>query len=65
MSVDVKKVRWAELHGSVVTEEQYEQKVEFKRTVKTHLFVAHNVGKDIAHRIVNLHNNQLQFERPL
>lgn len=63
--IDVTKVRWAELNGSIVTEEHYEQLVEFKRVVKTQLFIAHNVGKSIAERIVNIHNDQLQYERPL
>ena len=59
MSVDVRKVRWTVVDSSIFTEEAYKVKLEFA-FVEHQLSVAFNVGKDVAHHIVRLHNNSLE-----
>lgn len=64
MSVDVRKVRWTVKDGSIFTESEYKVKLEFK-FINTQIGIAYNVGRNVAERIVNLHNSQLQYERAL
>ena len=63
MAVNVKKVRWEVKHGSIFTEEKFKVKFEFTGFREVHETIALNVGNDVAHRIVNLHNAQLAAER--
>lgn len=64
MSVDVRKVRWVVKDSSIFTEAEYKVKLEFK-FINTQIGIAYNVGRNVAERIVNLHNSQLQYERAL
>lgn len=56
MAKDITKMRWEAVGASIQTEEQVEVPFEFTGRKKVHLAVAFNVGRDIAKRMVYLHN---------
>lgn len=60
MAKDVNKMRWEVVGTSIQTEEQVEVPFEFTGRKKVNLSVAFNVGRDVAHRIVRLHNASLE-----
>ena len=60
MAKDIRKMRWMVTGTSIQTEDQVEVTFDLTGRKKVHLSVAFNVGRDIAHHIVYLHNNQLK-----
>jgi hypothetical protein len=58
MTVDITRVRWKEVNGSIFTEASYEKKLVSK-VVELPLSVAFNVGRDVALNIVEKHNTSL------
>ena len=65
MAKDVNKMRWEVVGTSIRTEEQVEVSFDFTGRKKVHMAVAFNVGRDVAHRIVRLHNERLQLQKEL
>jgi hypothetical protein len=66
--MDVTKLRWTEIDGSIYTEGTFPKRSDFTNrnlVEKQRIAIAFNVGQTVAQRIVNLHNHQLPFERPL
>jgi len=59
MAKDITKMRWMVVGTSVQTEDQVEVPFEFTGRKKVHLSVAFNVGRDVAKRLVHLHNTAL------
>lgn len=60
MAKDVNKMRWEVVGTSIQTEDQVEVPFEFTgRNKKVNLSVAFNVGRDVAKRLVYLHNTTL------
>lgn len=59
MAKDITKMRWEAVGTSIQTEEQVEVPFEFTGRKKVHLAVAFNVGRDVAKRMVYLHNTAL------
>lgn len=60
MAKDVNKMRWEVVGTSIQTEDEVEIPFEFTGRKKVHLSVAFNVGRDVAHRMVRLHNQSLE-----
>lgn len=58
MTIDVTRVRWKEVDGSIFTEAAYKKKLETK-VVELPLSVAFNVGREVAQHIVQKHNASL------
>lgn len=58
MSIDVLRVRWAEVNGSVFTENKFTVRLESKVT-EIQLAIAFNVGREAAKHIVRLHNTEV------
>lgn len=65
MAKDITKMRWMVVDSSIQTEDQVEVSFDFTGRKKVHMAVAFNVGRDVAHRIVRLHNEQLQLQKEL
>lgn len=63
MAVNLKKVRWMAVNGSILTEDKFKVKFEFTGFREVHETVAINVGQDLAQRIAMLHNIKLVSER--
>ncbi len=60
MAKDITKMRWEVVGTSIQTEEQVEVPFDFTGRKKVHLAVAFNVGRDVAQRMVHLHNTALE-----
>ena len=60
MAKDVNKMRWEVVGTSIQTEDEVEIPFEFTGRKKVRLSVAFNVGRDVAHRMVRLHNQALE-----
>ena len=58
MNVDVTTVRWAEVHGSIFTEDEFEVRLTSKVT-KLRVAIAFNLGQNVAQHVVELHNAQI------
>lgn len=58
MTIDVTRVRWKEVNGSIFTEGVYKKTLESK-VVELPLSVAFNVGREVAQHIVQKHNASL------
>jgi hypothetical protein len=56
--VDKTRVRWVALDGSIFTEDRFAVQLPFK-DAKLQLSIAFNVGREMAHHIVTLHNAAL------
>ena len=59
MTKDINKMRWEVVGTSIQTEDRVEMPFEFTGRKKIHLSVAFNVGRDVANRMVHLHNTAL------
>lgn len=59
MAKDITKMRWMVVGSSVQTEDQVEVPFDFTGRKKVHISVAFNVGRDVAKRLVYLHNAAL------
>jgi hypothetical protein len=53
--VDKTTVRWAEVDGSIFTEDRFPVSLPFK-VVNLQLAIAFNVGRELARHIVKAHN---------
>ena len=60
MAKDITKMRWEVVGTSIQTEAEVEVPFEFTGRKKVHLSVAFNVGRDVAKRMVHLHNTALE-----
>lgn len=55
-AVDITKVKWVAIQGSIFTEQEVERQSDFGKKYKARLSIAFNVGDKLAKHIVQMHN---------
>lgn len=59
-AVDITRVKWVAINGSVFTEQEVERTSDFGKKYKARLSIAFNIGDKLAKHIVNQHNDALE-----
>jgi hypothetical protein len=54
--MDINKIRWVAIDGSIFSEEVFTKKIDGVE-IKARIAVAFNVGADVATHIVTMHNH--------
>ena len=60
MKNDPKKLEWIAVNGSIRTKDEFRVKPDLGRAYHASIWIAFNVGDDVAHHIVKLHNESLK-----